>query len=204
MNTKFMKMKTLGLSAFMLASLALPVWADGQAAAKDSETTIPVYITSNGNTFDVTVPTSFPTQIDADTGESIDPDNLVITNNSSGSIVVSKIVAKNHGDWSLDSYDADLRNADVDSNLIGISVQPKGGRNSTTGTVLKTDNSSKTEQTLLASKSSEWVIDASDGATGGKDELQIVYSTNASPTSQLLANEQVASILITVGWNVAE
>ena len=197
--------KTLSmLLAFALAaSMSLPAFAADQAAGQDTETTIPVTISAEATTFDVTVPTSFPTTVDPDTGETVNATDATITNNSSGSIAVSRIKVTNHGEWKLAAFDADLRNADVDSNLIGVAVKPVGGRNAdANGMQLKTTAASETEQVLLTAASAEadeWIINAKND--GDTDELTIRYDTNASPVSVTISNAQVASIIVTVSWN---
>ena len=200
---KLKKVFSLMLTLALAASLAVPAFATDQAADKDTETTIPVTISAEATTFDVTVPTDFPTEVDPITGETINATDATITNNSSGSIVVSQIKVTNYGEWKLAAFDGDLRNADVDSNLIGVAVKPVGGRNAgTNGTQLKTTAASATEQVLLNASSAEadeWIIDAKND--GDTDELTISYDTNASPVSTTITNAQVASIIVTVSWN---
>lgn len=195
---KSKRMLSLVLALALGASMSVSAFA--AAAGQDTETTIPVTISAAATTFDVTVPTAFPTDVNPDTGETTDATDAKITNNSSGSIVVSQIKVAKYGDWKLASYDADLRNEDVDSNQIGIAVKPVGGRNAGTGgTQLKTTAANTAEQTLLSSANDEWIIDAkNDGAT---DELTISYDTKVSPVSTALTNEQVASIVVTISWN---
>ena len=194
---------SLILSLVMAASLSLTAFAADQAAGKDTETTIPVTISAEATTFDVTVPTDFPTEVNPDTGETINATDATITNNSSGSIYVSQIKVTNYGGWKLAAFDADLRNADVDSNQIGVAVKPVGGRSAGEGgTVLKTTAASQTEQVLLTGESTtaeEWIIDAKN--SGDTDQMTISYDTNATPVSQTISNAQVASIVVTVSWN---
>ena len=118
---------------------------------------------------------------------------------------MTQVKVTNYGTWRLAAFDADLRNASVDSNQIGVAVRPVGGRQAlaaNAGTQLKTTSASATEQVLLNASSAsagEWVIDAKN--SGNTDELTISYDTNASPVSQDITNERVASIVITVSWN---
>ena len=199
-----MKMKkalSLMLTLALAASLGIPAFATN--AQENTETTIPVTISAEATTFDVTVPTDFPTTVDPVTGETVNATDATIVNNSSGSIYVSEIRVTNYGEWKLADFDADLRNADVDSNQIGVAVKPIGGRSAGTGgTQLKTAAASATAQTLLTSESAtsgEWVIDAKN--SGSTDELTISYDTIASPVSASITNERVASIIVTVSWN---
>ena len=199
-----MKMKkalSLMLTLALAASLGIPAFAT--SAQENTETTIPVTISAEATTFDVTVPTDFPTTVDPVTGETVNANDATIVNNSSGSIYVSEIRVTNYGEWKLADFDADLRNADVDSNQIGVAVKPIGGRSAGTGgTQLKTAAASTAAQTLLTSESAtsgEWVIDAKN--SGNTDELTISYDTIASPVSASITNERVASIVVTVSWN---
>ena len=191
------------LALAISASMVVPTFAADQAAGQDRETTIPVTISAEATTFDVTVPTSFPTTVDPDTGETVESSDATITNHSSGSIRVSQLKVTKYGDWKLAAYDADLRNEKVDSNQIGVAVKPVGGRNAgTDGTKLKTTAGNANEQILLsdsAEEASEWVIDSNNA--GDTDELTISYDTNVSPVSRNLTNAQVASIVVTVTWN---
>lgn len=195
------KTLSLILSLALAASLGVPAFATN--AQENTETTIPVTISAEATTFDVTVPTDFPTTVDPVTGETVNATDATIVNNSSGSIYVSEIRVTNYGEWKLADFDADLRNADVDSNQIGVAVKPIGGRSAgTDGTQLKTAAASATAQTLLTSESTtsgEWVIDAKN--SGNTDELTISYDTIASPVSASITNERVASIVVTVSWN---
>ena len=187
------------------AQLTAPAFAaDTQPAAKDTQSVIPVTISADATTFDVTVPTTFPTTVDPDTGETIVPNDPKITNNSSASIVVTQIKVTNYGGWNLGGFDEDLRNKDVDANTIGVSVQPVGGRSGTAGTTLKTvaatSDAMKAEQILLNASSDEWVIDAKDD-TSDADQLSVHYDTNTTPVSESVTNKTVANIVITLSWN---
>lgn len=198
----------IGMAVVMLCSMAVPAFAaDTQKAdTAGGQTTIPVTISAEATQLDVDVPTAFPVALDRN-GEAETPTNLVITNNSYGAIAVSNITAKdnaaNHGGvatWHLAAFDKDMSQVQVDSNLIGLRVAPKGGRSNATGAdFLATDDSNAAEQTLLNSVNSKWVI---DGATTERetDQLTVVYETNVSAVSASLTNETVANIVITIGW----
>ena len=202
-NKHIRKFLSLALAVACAASLSIPSFAATQAATENTETTVPVTISAEATTFSVTVPTDFPTSVDPDTGETANANDATITNNSSGSIRVSQIKVTNYGAWKLAAFNADLRNADVDSNQIGVAVKPVGGRSAGEGgTVLKTTAASQTEQVLLTNESAtaeEWVIDAK--SAGDTDQLTVSYDTNATPVSQTISNAQVASIVVTVSWN---
>ena len=212
MKTK--KILSLVLAGVMALALAVPALADDtQSAGEGQNTEVPVMIEAQATTFSVTVPTEFPTAVDPDGGNI--PIDAKIINNSTGAVYVSNITVKNYAKtdgtdaenakvtWYLDAYDGDLRNMDVDSNHIGVSVTPSGGRAQTAkgnGHAIQTTDASTTEQELLNTKNDEWVIDATDGADGGSDELSVTYATNATPVSGYF-NGQVATIVIVVAWN---
>ena len=204
-NKMTRKLIPCALALACVARLTVPAFAiDMQPAAENSATTIPVKISAEATTFSVTVPTAFPTTVDPVTGETTSPDTLKITNNSAAPIVVSQIKVTKAADWVLGAFDADLRNADVDANIIGVSVQPAGGRSSGAGgtalkTVEATTDALKAEQVILAAKSDEWVIDAANATD--TDELSIHYDTNATPVSAPVTEKTVANIVITVSWN---
>ena len=199
-NKKINKIITSALSLTCALALAIPAFAD-QSAALDSESTVPVYISATATTFDVTVPTAFPTSVDPVTGETTNADDAKITNNSAAPIYVSKIEVKKYDDWKLGGFAENLRNYAVDDNIIGVSVKPAGGRNAgSSGTALvTTKNGGSDAQVLLNSKSDEWIIDAKN--SGDTDELIVDYDTNATPVSVTITNKQVASIIFTIAWN---
>ena len=196
-NTKFTRIITTALSLACALTLALPAAATD--ATLDTESTIPVTISAEATTFDVTVPTTFPTSVDPETGETTNPE-VKITNNSAAPIYVSKIEVKKYDDWKLGGFAEDLRNYDVDANVIGVAVKPVGGRSAGTGgtALLTTKDGGADAQTLLNAKNEEWVIDAKNSGT--TDELTIDYDTNATPVSTTITNKQVASIVITIAW----
>ena len=199
-KTKFPKIISAALSLTCALALAIPAFAD-QSAGLGTESTIPVYISAQATTFDVTVPTSFPTSVDPETGETTNSDEVKITNDSAAPIYVSKIEVRKYDDWKLGGFAEDLRNYDVDENIIGVSVKPVGGRNAGTGgtALVTTKTGGADAQTLLNAKSDEWVIDAKN--SGNTDELSIDYDTNTTPVSTTITNKQVASIIITIAWN---
>lgn len=202
------------LAVVMCASMVVPAFADtaSQGAAGlsggTSENTIPVNISADVTTFDVDVPTAFPTTLDPATGTTTTANNATITNNSYGAIVVKKITAKDNAEneggtasWHLADFAKDMSQVKVDENLIGLKVQPKSHRSGASlGTALTTTDANAAEQVLLASENIEWVIEGKD-ATDGSNELTVLYETNASAVSQKIVNKTVANIVIVVGWN---
>lgn len=201
MNKRF---ASAALTAVMALSLAVPAFAENQAATGvNRETKIPVTISAKATTFDVTVPTDFPITGNPETGETTGATNAEITNNSAGAVKVSKIEVEHAGVWNLAAYDTDMSKEKVDSHKIGIQVTPKVGTNAATGTALKTTNDNTTKQTLLdtaGATADEWVMNGK-GVTDGSNKLTVGYNAKVSPVSQDITNEQAASIIITIAWN---
>ena len=214
------KLLSLCLAASCVAGAALPAFAENTVSADNTATSIPVRIDARATVFEVALPTALPTTVDPTTGETVTASNVTIVNDSAGSIRVSEIrivnKTSNAADaadtgWFLKDYDNyDFHNANVDSNGVGVSVMPAGGRSAGTGgTALKTNGSSESQQMLLSytmggasntATADEWVIDANT-EDGDSDELTISYDTKATSVSRDLENAQVASIIITVSWN---
>ena len=206
------KILSLALAGVMALALAVPAFATSgqiQNTTGTGTTTIPVNISANATVFDVTLPTAFPTTVDPETGATVASDTVEIVNSSSGKIYVSNITVNANNDtangrsWTLADYDADLRNGNVDANLVGIMITPTGGENATkTGGAngngrLATKNGGASE-VLLSTASPDWIIGAKD-TDSARDELGITYLTNATPVSSNYSG-QVASIVITVAW----
>ena len=197
------RIKTI-LSLMMILALAagsaFGVLADGTQTVDESGSPaeIPVYLTAEAVTLNVTLPTAFPVVLDPDTAGSRTADNLRIVNNSAGSVRVSEIRVAQAGEWSLADYGEDLRNA-VDSMQVGVSVTPSGGQAGAVGTALTTVAGSAASQTLLSGTNPEWILDAVND--GDSDELGILYDTSVAPVTAPVYNGQIASIIITITWN---
>lgn len=202
MNKRF---ASAALSAVMALSLAVPAFAENQAATgENQETKIPVTVSATATIFDVTVPTGFPITIDPATGETTGANNAEITNNSAGAVKVSKIEVEHAGAWNLAAYDTDMSKEKVDSHKIGVQVAPKGGRNATSGgTYLKTTDADADTQVLLdgtGANADQWIINGK-GAGDESNKLTVQYGAKVSPVSKTVTNEQVASIILTVAWD---
>ena len=211
---------SLALSMVCAFSLAANVSASSVDAA-NTATSVPVKITAEATRFDVTLPTAMPTTIDPDTGKTTTASNADITNNSAGSVRVTQMVIINKTTaeisgvatgWNLKSFSTyDFANADVDSNCVGVSVRPVGGRSrlaAGAGTALMTTSDNESMQTLLTytkggtgntASADEWIMDAKND--GDTDKLTVSYDTEATRVSADITNKQVACLVITVGWN---
>lgn len=217
---QFRKIATLALSLVCAMGLA----ANASAASVDAAntaTSVPVQLSAEATRFSVTLPTALPTSIDPGTGETTTAKTADITNNSAGSVRVTQmvIINKTSADlsgvatgWNLKGFSTfDFANADVDSNYVGVSVRPVGGRSKLAagaGTALMTTSDNEGMQTLLTytkggtgntASADEWVMDAKND--GDTDKLTLSYDTAATRVSADIVNQQVASLVITVGWN---
>ena len=209
----------------LLAASMLTLFAFGASAATvdadNTATSIPVQISAQATTFNVTLPTALPATVDPATGKTAGASNATIRNDSAGPIRVSQIAVINKTSaemsgvatgWALKDYDDfDFANANVDSNYVGISVRPVGGRSALAagaGTALMTTDESESLQTLLTytkgggsntASAGEWILDAANA--GDTDELTISYDTEISRVSADITNQQVGTLVITVAWN---
>lgn len=205
---KFASALLIACMAMSMATTAMAADATALTEGK-SENTIPVTVSAEATVFNVDVPTSFPTEVAPDTGETTEADGVKITNNSYGSIVVTNITAKDNAQnnsgaatWHLAAFDKDMSKVGVDSNLIGLSVQPvKNGGTATAGTALKTTDADKATQELLSAANEEWVIEGKDAAATNGNVLKVAYDTNVSPVSTKITDLTAANLVITVAWN---
>lgn len=193
------------LTGIMALCLAVPAFAaDNTVNTVDASTKIPVQVSAEVTTFNVTLPTAFPTTVDKNTGDASSAGTATIKNDSPGSIKVSKIEVEKYGEWKLAAFDTDMSKEKVDSNKIGIQVFPKGGANAAAGgTALKTQDNAEEKQTLLdadGATADEWIINGKN-ATDGSNALTVGYDAKVSPVSTALTNAQVATIIVTVAWN---
>lgn len=197
-------MMAMAMMMSMTTAFAAPPVVE--TGAGSNENVIPVTISAEATVFDVDVPTSFPTVVDPETGETEEGDP-VITNNSYGSIVVSNITAKDNATetedatWHLAAFDKDMSLVQVDSNLIGLSVAPKKGtEGAVAGTALTTTDANAVEQVLLNERTEEWTM-SGNTATDGSNKIHVVYDTNVSAVSATITNVTAANIVITIAWN---
>lgn len=202
---KIKKFLAVVLTVAMVAAMSvtafaadLPSMGTQKNETPNSETTIPVTISADATTLNVTVPTTFPAAVGPD-GTPTTSEDAKITNNSYGAIKVTSIKAKNANNWNLAAYDTDMSKEKVDANKIGLSVAAKGGKTAATGgTALKTTDSGD-DQELLTGHEDEWVIDGQNA--GDTDELTVDYEANVSAVSVKVDNKVVANIVITIAWD---
>ena len=199
--------------AFATILLLIPVMLATPVLALDSDesytATVPVLLSAEAASFNITLPTSFPIAINYSTELSYGEAGADITNNSGGRIRVADIEVSANEDtgWHLGDYDNfDFNSAAIDSNVIGIMVTPSGGLNRVAdGTPLKTSNGQPVQVLLsydeysgdIPEYADEWAI----GATEGTNVLHVDFRVKATKVSRTITNVRVANIIITVAWD---
>ena len=143
----------------------------------------PVTLTAAASTFNVTVPTSIPLVVGADSK---------VINNSAGPVKVTAI-AMNDGAWTMTAYNGGDRSKlaaeKVGSNKLGLSLT--AGEN----TVASSKNGSQSP----AIDSTKWRI---TGKNTGNNELPITVGAIASAVSTKIENAvTAANVVFTVAWD---
>ena len=151
----------------------------------------PVTLTAAASTFNVTVPTSIPLVVGADS-KVTSPSDVKIINNSAGPVKVTAI-AMNDGAWTMIDYNGGDRSKlaaeKVGSNKLGLSLT--AGRN--------TVASSKDGSQSPAIDSTKWRI---TGKNTGNNELPITVDAIASAVSTKIENAvTAANVVFTVAWD---
>ena len=151
----------------------------------------PVTLTAAAATFNVTVPTSIPLVVGADS-KVTSPSDVKIINNSAGPVKVTAI-AMNDGVWTMTDYNGGDRSKlaaeKVGSNKLGLSLTAGGN------TVASSKNGSQTP----AIDSTKWRI---TGKNTGKNELPITVGAIASAVSTKIENAvTAANVVFTVAWD---
>ena len=151
----------------------------------------PVTLTAAASTFNVTVPTSIPLVVGADS-KVTSPSDVKIINNSAGPVKVTAI-AMNDGVWTMTDYNGGDRSKlaaeKVGSNKLGLSLTAGGN----------TVASSKNGNQSPAIDSTKWRI---TGKNTGNNELPIAVGAIASAVSTKIENAvTAANVVFTVAWN---
>lgn len=151
----------------------------------------PVTLTAAASTFTVTVPTSIPLVVGANS-KVTSPSDVKIINNSAGPVKVTAI-AMNDGAWTMTDYnDGDrskLAAEKVGSNKLGLSLTAGGN------TVASSKNGSQSP----AVDSTKWRI---TGKNTGNNELPIAVGAIASAVSTKIENAvTAANVVFTVAWD---
>ena len=151
----------------------------------------PVTLTAAASTFNVTVPTSIPLVVGADS-KVTSPSDVKIINNSAGPVKVTAIVM-NDGVWTMADYNGGDRSKlaaeKVGSNKLGLSLTAGGN----------TAASSKDGSQSPAIDSTKWRI---TGKNTGNNELPITVGAVASAVSTKIENAvTAANVVFTVAWD---
>lgn len=151
----------------------------------------PVTLTAAASTFTVTVPTSIPLVVGADS-KVTSPSGVKIINNSAGPVKVTAI-AMNDGAWTMIDYNGGDRSKlaaeKVGSNKLGLSLTAGGN----------TVASSKDGSQSPAIDSTKWRI---TGKNTGNNELPITVGAIASAVSTKIENAvTAANVVFTVAWD---
>ena len=151
----------------------------------------PVTLTAAASTFNVTVPTSIPLVVGADS-KVTSPSDVKIINNSAGPVKVTAI-AMNDGTWTMTDYNGGDRSKlaaeKVGSNKLGLSLTAGGN----------TAASNKDGSQSPVIDSTKWRI---TGKNTGNNELQITVGAIASAVSTKIENAvTAANVVFTVAWD---
>lgn len=151
----------------------------------------PVTLTAAASTFSVTVPTSIPLVVSADS-KVTSPSGVKIINNSAGPVKVTAI-AMNDSAWTMTDYNSGDRSKlaaeKVGSNKLGLSLTAGGN----------TAASSKDGSQSPTIDSSKWRI---TGKNTGNNELPISVGAIASAVSTKIENSvTAANVVFTVAWD---
>lgn len=151
----------------------------------------PVTLTAAAATFNVTVPTSIPLVVGADS-KVTSPSDVKIINNSAGPVKVTAI-AMNDGTWTMTDYNGGDRSKiaaeKVGSNKLGLSLTAGGN------TVASSKNGSQSPDI----DSTKWRI---TGKNTGNNDLPITVGAIASAVSTKIENAvTAANVVFTVAWN---
>ena len=151
----------------------------------------PVTLTAAASTFNVTVPTSIPLVVGADS-KVTSPSDVKIINNSAGPVKVTAI-AMNDGAWTMTDYNGGDRSKlaaeKVGSNKLGLSLTVGGN------TAASSTNGSQSP----AIDSTKWRI---TGKNTGNNELPITVGAIASAVSIKIENAvTAANVVFTVAWD---
>lgn len=147
---------------------------------------IPIVVTRDAPTFNVTVPTAMPISVSAD-GTVTTAGNVAIENNSSCSVCVKSVTINAASNWTLAKFDKTaMAKEPIDSKKIGFSL--------TMGT--QTAATTKAGQTETIGTYTTSDIKIQNGS-----QLPITYDgTIPAQVSGIAADTQAASVVFTVDW----
>ena len=169
-----------------------------------------VTLTAEATTFNVTVPTTIPINVDANGIVTTPEINVVaITNNSFGQVKVSSVTAvgatpAGGSAWTITDYNngdkSIISDLPVDSNKVAIAFTPyKAADTVTPATVAGTQIATADDTGVMTiSTPNDWVI---DGTAGAKPVLQLKTDAITTAVSSTQATAHIANIVFVIGWN---
>lgn len=185
------KIMTLVLALSMVASMAATGYAtsdiviDAAGTGKD----VPVELTADAATFSVTIPTKLPISVSS-TGVITTSDNVVIRNNSHGTVKVSNMTIAALEGWEVVSFDTNMKAEKVGTKKIALNING----DTTTGA-----------NAITFTQSNFPSINGDDGtaATEGVDanELLLTYDAKIPAQIEALSNVGAAEVTFTVTWD---
>ena len=161
------------LALSMLMSMGTIGFAEKNVTGVDSETDVPVMITTTNANFSVTVPSVLPIAVDDD-GTVHTADNAYIINNSAGKVEIKDISIKMQNGWNLLPNDENFLDKDVNSKDISLVI-----------------NNLDTFSNNAALGFNVFPVNT---------QQKIDYSSKLAPQANGL-KENIANIVITVGWS---
>lgn len=186
------------LAVALLIGSVSPVYAAGESQSKPVHSTssnditsnggnsnVPISLTAEAATFNVTVPTSLPISVAAD-GTVTTSSNVKIVNNSAGRVRVTGLKITGVDAWEIVNYDnANMANEKVGSTKVAMEI-----------------NGDKTtaDDTITFTASNFPALNGK-GATSGK-ELPITYHAKVPAQSSAKTDISVANVTFTIGWDI--
>lgn len=128
--------------------------------------------------FSVTVPTTMALTMGND-GEIYSPSDVVIINNSTAAVSVTKADLSSQNGWNIVPYATNMANEKVDSKKIGFEMNG-----------IQTDSAGITDS---LSYNNEWIIEKDKSSA-------VVYDAVISATSTPIENEQIMNVVFIVDW----
>ena len=170
----------LVLTGLLGLSMVAPACASGnEITTSGSGATSAVTLNVEASSFSVTVPTSLPVTVSADGSVTVATDAKIV-NNSAGQVKVSNVEVSGKNGWTVIDYTNDLTSTAVNTRQIALSINGK---------------TAVTEQSAMAGTFS---------VINGGSEQSFTYNANIpAQSSAITAGTEVASVIFTIGWNIA-
>lgn len=169
------KLLSVFLALTMILALAVPAFAD-DITTSGGTSTVPITLSAAPAAFSVTVPTSFPVDVQSD-GRIIYATSLMLFNNSNGQVKVTSVQVTGKNEWSLVDYSTDFSKLPANTKQFGFTLCGK-----------------PVSSTGEADLSGFSVIN-------GNSSFIIPYEANIAVQSAKLKDVQIADVVFTIAWN---